>query len=158
MMKCATCANKECYGGKDCVGDAERIKEKILASDDYELWEKASRIESEHYMELNRLEETIRLARDMGFKKVGLTEELSALLEDLSLRTISFLKALIDEGMESGEIPERADSWTTTFGLWGVIEGALYIHKRGYLENAGVSLKGLLTQQFRMLERGLKAT
>ena len=72
MMKCATCANKECYGGKDCVGDAERIKEKILASDDYELWEKASRIESEHYMELNRLEETIRLARDMGFKKVGI--------------------------------------------------------------------------------------
>lgn len=94
--------------------------------------------------------------KDMGFKKVGLTQELRGLLEDLSQKTISFLKAVVDDAMEKAEIPGAIDSWTLTFGLWGVIEGALYIHKRGYLDPVGVSLEGLLTAQLRILEQGMK--
>ncbi len=94
--------------------------------------------------------------KDMGFKKVGLTQELHGLLEDLSQKTISFLKAVVDDAMEKGEIPRAIDSWTLTFGLWGVIEGALYIHKRGYLDPVGVSLEGLLTAQLRILEQGMR--
>lgn len=94
--------------------------------------------------------------KDMGFKKVGLTDELQALLEALSRKTTSFLKVIVDDGIESGEVTGLADGWTLTFGLWGVIEGALYIHKRGYLEPMGVSLEDLLTTQLRILEQGIK--
>ena len=94
--------------------------------------------------------------KDMGFKKVGLTEALHGLLEELSQKTISFVKAVVDDAMEKGEIPGTADSWTMTFGLWGVIEGALYIHKRGYLDPVGVTLEDLLTAQLRILEEGMK--
>lgn len=94
--------------------------------------------------------------KDMGFKKVGLTEELQGLLEELSQKTISFLKVIVDDAMEKGEIPATADNWTMTFGLWGVIEGALYIHKRGYLDPVGVNLENLLTAQLRILEAGMK--
>ncbi len=93
--------------------------------------------------------------KDMGFKKVGLTEELHGLLEELSQQSISFLKRAVDEGMESGEIAGTEDSWTISYGLWGVIEGALYIHKRGYLEPLGISLEDLLKQQLRIIESGL---
>lgn len=93
--------------------------------------------------------------KDMGFKKVGLTEELQGLLEGLSQKTISFLKAVVDEAVEKGEVPGTADSWTMTFGLWGMIEGALYIHKRGYLDPVGVSLEDLLAAQLGILRRGL---
>ena len=94
--------------------------------------------------------------KDMGFKKVGLTEALHGLLEELSQKTISFVKAVVDDAMEKGEIPGTADSWTMTFGLWGVVEGALYIHKRGYLHPVGVTLEDLLTAQLRILEEGMK--
>ena len=94
--------------------------------------------------------------KDMGFKKVGLSEELQELLEGLSQKTISFLKTVVDDAMEKGEIPCAADNWTLTFGLWGVIEGALYIHKRGYLDPVEVSLEDLLTAQLRILEQGIK--
>ena len=92
----------------------------------------------------------------MGFKKVGLTEELQGLLEALSQKTISFLKAAVDVAVEKGEIPGTVDSWTLTFGLWGVIEGALYIHKRGYLDPVGLSLEGLLSAQLGILHQGLR--
>ena len=94
--------------------------------------------------------------KDMGFKKVGLTEELQGLLEALSQKTISFLKAAVDVAVEKGEIPGTVDSWTLTFGLWGVIEGALYIHKRGYLDPVGLSLEGLLSAQLGILHQGLR--
>jgi len=93
--------------------------------------------------------------KDMGFKKVGLTEELQGLLEALSQKTISFLKAAVDVAVETGEIPGAVDTWTLTFGLWGVIEGALYIHKRGYLDPLGVSLESLLSAQLGILHQGL---
>jgi AcrR family transcriptional regulator len=93
--------------------------------------------------------------KDLGFKKVGLTEEHHGLLEELSQKTISYLKAVVDDALATGEIPVAADSWTMTFALWGVIEGALYIHKRGYLDSEGVSLEVLLTEQLRILRHGL---
>jgi AcrR family transcriptional regulator len=94
--------------------------------------------------------------KDMGFKKVGLSEELQGLLDELSQKTISFLKAVVDDGMASGEIPDTEEAWTMTFGLWGVIEGALYIHKRGYLDPMGVDLEDLLTLQLGLLQKGLR--
>lgn len=93
--------------------------------------------------------------KDMGFKKVGLPEELQGLLDELSQKTLSFVKEAVDEALEQGELPKALDSWTLTFALWGAIEGALYIHKRGYLDPAGVTLENLLTTQLRILRQGL---
>lgn len=92
--------------------------------------------------------------KDLGFKKVGLPSELRDLLEKLSRKTLSFVKAAVDDAMEAGELGGREDGWTLTFALWGVIEGALFIHKRGYLDPAGVSLEDLLTLQLRLLQEG----
>lgn len=94
--------------------------------------------------------------KDMGFKKVGLPEELQDLLDRLSQKTLSFVKVAVEDGMEKGEIPKEAESSTLTFALWGVIEGALCIHKRGYLDPAGVTLEELLTTQLQILEEGMK--
>ena len=93
--------------------------------------------------------------KDMGFKKVGLPRDLQCLLEQLSQRALSFVKAVVDDAMEAGEIPAAADGWPLTFALWGVIEGGLYIHKRGYLQPAGVTLEEMLALQFRILEKGI---
>ncbi len=93
--------------------------------------------------------------KDMGFKKVGLPEDLQCLLEELSQRALSFVKALIDDAKEAEEIPASFDGWALTLALWGIIEGALYIHKRGYLQPAGVSLEEMLAVQFRILEKGI---
>lgn len=95
--------------------------------------------------------------KDMGFKKVGLPKELHQLLEQLSQRTLSFVKTLVDDAMEQGEIAGAVDGWTLTFALWSLIEGALYIHKRGYLDPAGVTLEDLLTLQLGILDQGLKS-
>jgi AcrR family transcriptional regulator len=93
--------------------------------------------------------------KDMGFKKVGLPEELRRLLEDLSAKTLSFVKVAVDDAMKAGDIPADADSRTITFALWGAIEGTLFIHKRGYLEPDGVGLEDLLTLQLRLLAEGI---
>ena len=94
--------------------------------------------------------------KDMGFKKVGLPRELRQLLEDLSQKTLSFVREVVEQAVEQGELKKEMDSETMTFALWGVIEGALYIHKRGYLDPAGVSLRHLLTMQLRILAQGLR--
>jgi AcrR family transcriptional regulator len=94
--------------------------------------------------------------KDMGFKKVGLPEGLRRLLEEMSAKTLSFLQAAVDDAMQAGEIPAHAaDSRTLTFALWGAIEGALFIHKRGYLDPVGVGLEDLLTLQLRLLAEGI---
>ena len=94
--------------------------------------------------------------KDMGFKKVGLPEELHRLLENLSQKTLSFLTDAVEDAVKQGQIPTGAHTWTLTFALWGVVEGALYIHKRGYLDPAGVSLEELLSVQLRLIEEGMK--
>ena len=94
--------------------------------------------------------------KDMGFKKVGLSAELQGLLDELSQKTLSFVKEVVEDAVELGELPKESDSRTLTFALWGVIEGALYIHKRGYLESPGVTLENLLTTQLRILGQGLR--
>ncbi len=94
--------------------------------------------------------------KDMGFKKVGLPEELHRLLENLSQKSLSFVKAAVDDAVQDGEIPAGEEGWALTFALWGAVEGALYIHKRGYLDPAGVSLEDLLALQLRILGDGMK--
>jgi AcrR family transcriptional regulator len=93
--------------------------------------------------------------KDMGFKKVGLPGELQELLEELSQKTLSFVREVVEQAIEQREFTKEVDIETMTFALWGVIEGALYIHKRGYLDTAGVSLENLLATQLRILAQGL---
>ncbi|MCK4614706.1 MAG: DUF1847 domain-containing protein [Thermoplasmata archaeon] len=72
-MKCALCKQKDCYTGKDCPGIAEEIRPeyeadpKILRS-----MEASTAIESEFYMKMTRLEETMEYARRMGYHSLGL--------------------------------------------------------------------------------------
>lgn len=71
-MQCATCEKKECYQGKDCTD----IKDVATASYEDDVYTKkvmqvASRIESQGYMKLTRLEELITFCREMDFHRLG---------------------------------------------------------------------------------------
>ena len=71
-MKCARCKKKECYEGKECV----KIKEEILPLYEkpelFKITEVATFLEGKYYMQLTRLEEIIRFAKLMGYRKIGI--------------------------------------------------------------------------------------
>ena len=98
MMRCAICDNKECTAGKDCTDISDRTRDKISERDNLALWKTASLLESEYYMKLTRLEETVKFARDMGFERlgiafcIGLSQEAEILHHILS-RNFSVLSA-----------------------------------------------------------------
>ncbi len=88
-MRCASCKNRICYTQPhDCSGGvAEEVIERYEGQD-REFSALATAIESEGYMKLTRLEETIIFARRMGFKRLGVAfcvgfSDEAGLLEDV---------------------------------------------------------------------------
>ncbi len=71
-LNCAYCKTKECTQGKDCVGLASEIKEKMKREDILSIQRVASSIESLYYMKKTRIEEVIEFCHLMGYKKVGI--------------------------------------------------------------------------------------
>ncbi len=71
-MKCADCKEKACVHGKDCTDSKEEAK--ATYERDAEVLKAlrvATRIESRYYMQKTRIEELIRYAQEMGYKKLG---------------------------------------------------------------------------------------
>ncbi|EKQ52731.1 MAG: putative metal-binding protein [Methanobacterium sp. Maddingley MBC34] len=70
-MKCASCPNKDCSSGKDCLENGKEIKE-LYTEDDIKLLNASSAIEARYYMEKTRIEEIILFSEEMGYKRIGL--------------------------------------------------------------------------------------
>ena len=93
--------------------------------------------------------------RDMGFKKVGLPDELLEKLDQLSAQSLSILNDVVRNGIEEEIIDHRGESWEMTFALWAVIEGLISIHKRGYMDTFGLQLEELLNHNLRIILKGI---
>jgi len=89
--------------------------------------------------------------RDLGFKKVGLSEAVLKRLELLSSKALSILNNAVMDGIERGYINYSGDSWELTFSLWSGIEGLIFIHKRKYLENFNLDINTLLDLQIKII-------
>ena len=72
-MKCALCKQKDCYTGKDCPGMADEMRERYLSDPtNMRSMRHSTAIESEFYMKMTRLEETMEYARRMGYRNLGI--------------------------------------------------------------------------------------
>ena len=78
MINCARCKNNKCYKGEGCSSGYDfseftsEIEKKYIEKEDKNIWETASKIEAEHYMQWTRLEELIGFCNLMGYKKIGI--------------------------------------------------------------------------------------
>lgn len=71
-FKCAECGKANaCYQGKSCY-DQGLIQPEYQEGDNLKILKTASRLEAEYYMQLNRLQELILFAKEMGYKRLGL--------------------------------------------------------------------------------------
>jgi hypothetical protein len=95
--------------------------------------------------------------RDMGFKKVGLPDELLKKLDQLSAQSLSIVSDIVKKGIEEGSIDYRGDSWEMTFALWAGIEGLISIHKRGYMDTFSMQLEDLVNLNLRIILKGILA-
>ncbi|MFH1135643.1 MAG: TetR/AcrR family transcriptional regulator [Pseudomonadota bacterium] len=82
--------------------------------------------------------------RDLGFKKVDLSPEIRDRLNLLSLKALEPIKLLVEQGVTDGVIRPADNSWEAALALWAPIEGLLFIHKRGYLDNFSLDLDRLV--------------
>jgi uncharacterized metal-binding protein len=70
--RCAQCENKECRNGKDCFSQDGNHRQLYQNSDIAELHGAASTVEARYYGKETRLGEIILLAKQLGYKKIGL--------------------------------------------------------------------------------------
>jgi len=96
--------------------------------------------------------------RDMGFKKVGLSKELQQELNLLSIEVLSIFRGVVEDIISEKGIKTEIDSWEITFALWGLIEGSLFIHKRGYFNTFDLKLEDVIKLQLEITKKGLNIT
>jgi AcrR family transcriptional regulator len=94
--------------------------------------------------------------KDMGFKKVGLSEKLQQELDRLSYRALSTLNEVVQEVLRDLDISKEINDWQVTFALWGIIEGPLHIHKRGYFDIFNLNLEDVIGLQLGIIKGGIK--
>ena len=70
-LKCARCNDMKCYEGKDCTEISKKIIDYYIENE-LKTAKVAAKIESEYYMEKNRLEELILYAKEMKYNHLGL--------------------------------------------------------------------------------------
>lgn len=92
--------------------------------------------------------------KDMGYKKVGLSKPLKRELDALSLALLSLVNEEVKVIMAEKKMPDT-NSWELTFALWGAVEGAFFIQKRGYFDPQDVSLDRVVAIQLDLFKRGL---
>lgn len=69
---CASCRTKACCEGKDCFGEADRHRALYEDQQIARLHKAASAIEARHYCKEPRIREIILLAKELGYRKLGL--------------------------------------------------------------------------------------
>ncbi|MEN6385436.1 MAG: DUF1847 domain-containing protein [Phycisphaerales bacterium] len=71
MMQCALCKQKNCYTGQNCPGlQPDEIKA-VYDTTDRQLMTAAAKIEGNYYMQLSRLEESVKFAQEIGCTSIG---------------------------------------------------------------------------------------
>ncbi len=92
---------------------------------------------------------------DLGWKRVGLRDELTVRLDRALDTAIAHVQSVIEEGIANGEMNPPGDPRQIAYVLWSGIEGALSINRRGLLENADFEIDALIETQMRVILRGL---
>ena len=70
--RCTSCETKQCRDGKDCFAIASDHRELYSDNNIADLHRAGSAIEAKYYCEKTRLGETILLAKQLGYSKIGL--------------------------------------------------------------------------------------
>lgn len=94
--------------------------------------------------------------RNMGFKQVGLPDDILKRLNELSGRSIDIMHDIILNGIEEGYINPDLDCWETAFSLWAGIEGMLFLFKRKYFDVYGLDLQQVIRTQISILLDGIR--
>lgn len=94
--------------------------------------------------------------RNMGFKQVGLPDDILRRLEGYSGRIIGIGHDIVTQGMEEGYINPDLDSWETAFSLWASIEGIMFIFKRKYFDVYGLDVHRVIQTQINILMDGIR--
>lgn len=71
-MNCAFCQEKKCRRGQNCSTLSADAVSAAYVDDDRRLMKAAAAIEGRHYMQLSRIEESVKFAQEMGCTKIGL--------------------------------------------------------------------------------------
>lgn len=69
---CAACQTRNCRGGQDCFGNADKIRALYEDPQLARLHRAATAIEGRHYCREPRIREVMLFAREMGYRKLGL--------------------------------------------------------------------------------------
>jgi uncharacterized metal-binding protein len=85
-MNCADCKEMDCYLGKDCTVIREQAEAENRRPDVAGMMEVAAAIERDGYGTLNRVQEVVRFARMMGYRRLGLAFCIGLAEEARSLR------------------------------------------------------------------------
>lgn len=70
-MRCASCEHRECGTGKNCTNITPATLLETYDEEDRRLAEAAAAVEGAFYMQLGRLEESVRFVENMGFTRIG---------------------------------------------------------------------------------------
>ena len=93
--------------------------------------------------------------KELGFKKVGLSQKIISNLDHLSRRALEPLYTLVTKGLDSGEISSVSEPWELTMALWASIEGMIFIHKRGYFETFNLDMDRVINRQLLIIRDGI---
>jgi AcrR family transcriptional regulator len=91
----------------------------------------------------------------LGFKHIGLSPEMEERITRKSDESIKILEGVVKAGMKAGEI-SKGNSKETAFFLWGLLEGLIFIHRRGYMEAWSVNLAKTAATAMDTMYRGLR--
>jgi AcrR family transcriptional regulator len=108
----------------------------------------------EFYREYNGFFDILSyLDHDSQFK--NLSEDIRKELASRSLSSLRRLRDLIKDAFEQGEITE-ADPTETAVILWALLEGMIYIHRRGYLDELGIDLEYIVERSMEIMSRAFE--
>ena len=107
----------------------------------------------EYYMD-NPESYDLFIFSNAGWRRVGLRPEIIAKLDRAIARSLSFIEAVISEGMKNGEIKQGSSAKTACL-LWMAIEGIIVVHRRNLLENSGWDVRELVERQIDILLDGI---
>ncbi|RPI91516.1 MAG: TetR/AcrR family transcriptional regulator [Spirochaetales bacterium] len=93
---------------------------------------------------------------EAAFKQVTLPEDINLSIERLVQEALSFVNEIFVQGVADGELPGDIDTWKLTMNIWAAIEGALYIHKRKFLEEAKYDLDDFIMSQINVFLGGIE--
>lgn len=132
---------------------------KKALKDQTDIWEKLTAISEAYvgyYLDYPEYFEIISF-KELGFKSVGVSDDILQRLNRLSEQSTLLLRDTVAEGMESGLIEKDCDPMEMAIVLWASVEGLIFIHKRGYLDMYNFELTPLLSRILKIDFKGISS-